>query len=336
MEFQVPEFRVPRPDAVAGAGRYLERWNLQTWNSVPKGCLVRRALAVLFTAVVPIAVALVPPPRSDAAEPAPAGAVLKIGMPENLFSGLPPAVVQTASKPFQTMFEKQTGLKGEVVVVKDYAALTDQLAAGKLDVAVFNGFEFAWVRQNPELVPLVVTVPHVAARACVVVHCECPAESVADLKGACLAVPTGTKPHCHLFIDRCKEKLPAGALGTAKVETGGTLEDALDAVSNKTCKAALVDAGALSGYKKNKPGVGEQLKVLAESEPLPAGVVVHRKGAFDARTATKVKDGLIKSTETPQGQLLASFWRLKGFAAVGPEYFADLDRSVKAFPAPKK
>jgi ABC-type phosphate/phosphonate transport system substrate-binding protein len=297
---------------------------------------VRRALAVLFTAVVPIAVALVPPPRSDAAEPAPAGAVLKIGMPENLFSGLPAAVVQTASKPFQAMFEKQTGLKGEVVVVKDYAALAEQLAAEKLDVAVFNGFEFAWVRQNGDLVPLVVAVPQTAAQACVVVHTDSKARTVADLKGNCLAVPNGTKAHCHLFVARCKEKLPDGALGTAKVETGNTLEDALDAVSNKTCAAALVDLGALRGYQKNKPGVGEQLKVLAESEVLPAGVVVYRKGAFDAPTAAKVKDGLIKSTDKPQGQLLAGFWRLKGFSAVGPEYLTALDNSAKAYPAPKK
>lgn len=297
---------------------------------------MRRALAVLFSAVVPIAVALVPPHRSEAAEPAPAGAVLKIGLPENLFSGLPPAVVQTASKPFQAMFEKQTGLKGEVVVVKDYVALVDQLAAGKLDVAVFNGFEYAWVRQSPELVPLVVTVPHTVAQACVVVHAESQAKTVADLKGACLAVPNGTKPFCTLYLDRCKEKLPAGALGTAKVETGNTIEDALDAVSSKKCEAALVDLGALAGYRKNKPGVGAQLKVLAESEELPAGVVVHRKGAFDARTTAKVKDGLIKSTDTPQGQLLASFWRLKGFTAIGPDYLTDLDRSLKAYPAPKK
>jgi ABC-type phosphate/phosphonate transport system substrate-binding protein len=297
---------------------------------------VRRALAVFFSAVVPIAVALVPPPRTDAAEPVPAGAVLKIGMPESLFSGVPPAVVQTASKPFQTMFEKQTGLKGEVVVVKDYVALTEQLAAGKLDVAVFNGFEFAWVRQNGDLVPLVVTVPHTAAQACIVVHTENKAKTAADLNGACLAVPNGTKPFCSMYLDRCKEKLPQGALGTAKVETGNTIEDALDAVSSKKCEAVLIDLAALNGYKKNKPGVGEQLKVLAESELLPAGVVVYRKGAFDARTATKVKEGLVKSTETPQGQLLAGFWRLKGFAAVAPEYLTELDRSAKAYPAPKK
>jgi ABC-type phosphate/phosphonate transport system substrate-binding protein len=297
---------------------------------------VRRALAVLIAAVVPIAVALVPPPRSDAAEPAPAGPVLKIGMPENLFSGMPAAVVQTASKPFQVMFEKQTGLKGEVVVVSDYAELTKQMVAGKLDVAVYNGFEYAWVRQSPELVPLVVTVPHTAAQACVVVHTECKAQTVADLKGACLAVPNGTKSFCAMYLERCRESLPAGTLGTAKVETGNSIEDALDAVSGKKCEAVLVDLAALAGYKKNKPGVGTQLKVLTESELLPAGVVVYRKGAFDAPTATKVKEGLIKSTTTAQGQLLASFWRLKGFAAVGPDFHTDLDRSLKAYPAPKK
>ena len=117
------------------------------------GCVVGRVYGLLVCAFVPVAVALGPAPRAAAADPPP----LKIGLPENMFNGLPPAVVAPASKPFQTMFEKQTGLKGEVAVAKDYAEMTDQLRSGKLDVAVFNGFEYAWVRQHPDLVPLLTT-----------------------------------------------------------------------------------------------------------------------------------------------------------------------------------
>ncbi len=290
-----------------------------------------RVYGLLAGAILPIAVALVPAPRAHAAEPPP----LKIGMPESMFSGLPPAVVQTAARPFQAMFEKQTGLKGEVAIAKDYADMTAQLRAGKLDIAVFHSFEYAWVKQHPELVPLLVTVPGTKLQACLVVNVASKAKGAEDLKGDCVAIPGSTKAHCRVFFDRLKAKLPDGCCGAARLD-GKTVEDALDAVSGGTCPAALVDASAFVAYRKNKPGVGDQLKVLSESDPFPSAVIVYRKDAFDAKTATKVRDGLIKGTETAQGQLLTSLWRLKGFAEVSPEYLADLDKVLKAYPVPAK
>ena len=290
-----------------------------------------RVYGLLAGAILPIAVALVPAPRALAAEPPP----LKIGMPESMFSGLPPAVVRTASRPFQTMFEKETGLKGEVAIAADFADMTAQLRAGKLDIAVFHGFEYAWVKQHPDLVPLLVTVPVAKLQACLVVNVASKAKGAEELKGDCVAIPSSTKAHCRLFFDRLKAKLPDGCCGTAKLD-GKSVEDALDAVSSGTCPAALVDASALRAYKRDKPGAGDQLKALAESEPFPSAIIVYRKDAFDAKTAAMVRDGLIKGTQTAQGQLLTSLWRLKGFAAMSPEYLADLDKVLKAYPAPAK
>ena len=290
-----------------------------------------RVYGLIAGAILPIAVALVPAPRAESAEPSPA---LKIGMPESMFSGLPPAVVQTAARPFQAMFEKQTGLKGEVAIAKDYVEMADQLRAGKLDIAVFHGFEYAWVKQHPELVPLLITVPGSKIQACIVVHVASKAKGEEELKGDCVAIPSNTKAHCRLYLDRIKAKLPEGCCGTAKLD-GKSVEDALDAVSSGTCPAALVDSAAFVAYQKNKPGVGNQLKVLSESDPFPPAVIVYRKDAFDAKTVAAVRDGLIKCTDSAQGQLLTSLWRLKGFAEVTPQYQADLDKVLKACPAPK-
>jgi ABC-type phosphate/phosphonate transport system substrate-binding protein len=292
---------------------------------------VARACVLLLGAILPVAVALVPTPRADAAEPAP----LKIGMPESMFSGLPASVVAPAARPFQTMFEKQTGLKGEVEVAKDYADMADRIRAGKMDVAVFHGFEYAWVKQHPELVPLLIAVPGNKIQACLVVNAESKATGAKDLKGACLAIPSGTKAHCTLYLDRLKANLPEGCCCPAKLD-GKSMEDALDAVAGGTCPAALIDVAALLAYQKNKPGVGAQLKILTQSDPFPPGVIVYRKDAFDAKTATKVREGLIKGTKTPQGQLMTSLWRLEGFAEITPAYQAELDKSLKAYPAPQK
>jgi ABC-type phosphate/phosphonate transport system substrate-binding protein len=286
---------------------------------------------LLLGAVLPVLVALAPAPRAGAADPAP----LKIGLSESMFNGLPPAVVGPASKPFQGMFEKQTGLKADIIIAKGFEDITGKLRARQLDVAVLHGFEYAWVRQDAELVPLLVTVPSAKLEACLVVNVNCKAEGPKDLKGDCVAVPPATKAHCHVYHDQLRGKMPEGCCGCAKMGNV-SVEEALDACATGKCEAVLVDASALAGYQRNKPGVGSQLKVLDKSEPFPSAVIVYRKDAFDAATAKKVRDGLIRGVSTPQGQLLTGLWRLKGFAEIGPAYRAQLEQSVKAFPPPAK
>jgi ABC-type phosphate/phosphonate transport system substrate-binding protein len=291
---------------------------------------VGRVRAWFAAAILPVVVAMVPASRVEAADPP-----LRIGLPESMFAGVPPSVVAPASKPFQSMFEKQTGLKGEIVVAKDYTDITKQLRNKTLDVAVFHGFEFAWVKQNDELVPLLLTIPGSKIQASLVVQKDSKANTAKDLKGDCIVIPKATKTHCRLYLGRLKEELPEGCCGTAKME-GASVEEALDALATGKCEAVLVDSSSLVGYQKNKPGVGTQLRVLAESDPFPVAVIVYRKEVFDAKTAAKVRDGFIKGAETPQGQLLTSLWRLKGFGDVTPNYLVELDKSLKAYPAPKK
>lgn len=281
--------------------------------------------------VVPILVG-VGAARSGAAEP-----TLKIGLPETMFNGMPAAIVQPASKPFQSLFEKQSGYTCEVAVAKDHAELADQLAKGKIDVAVFHGFEYAWVKQHKELIPLLVTVPRTKHRACLVVNIDSKAKNGEDLKGESVAIPSNTKAHCRLYLERLKDGLPAGCCDAAKFDNKTTvsIEEALDAVATGKCPSALVDASALATYQNDKPGAGKQLKVMSESDAFPAGVIVYRKDAFNAATATKISTGLIKSVKTAQGQLLTSLWRLEGFAEMSPEVQAELDKCLKAYPAPK-
>ena len=292
-----------------------------------------RVYGLVVCFVLPVAVAAVPvAPRAEAAE---AAAATKIGLPESMFSGLPQAVVQRAARPFQSMLEKQAGLKGEVVVGKDHAELAEKLRCGKLDLAVFHGFEFAWVKQHPELVPLVVTVPAHKLQACLVVNVNSKANGPHSLKGETVAVPSGTKAHCHLYYERLRTALPAGCCDLAKLKSR-SIEDALDAVSDEACPAVLVDAGTLAAYQKLKPGAGAQLKVLAQSDPFPPAVLVYRKGALTATAAKKVADGLVKCVTTDEGQLLTSLWRLKGFEEASAGYQADLDKCLKAYPAPEQ
>ncbi len=279
------------------------------------------------------AVALVPAtPRVEAAQPPKNPPPVKIGVPQNLFSNLPPSVLQPVAKPFQTLFEKQTGLKGEVEIGKDYAEITQKLLKGNLDVAVYHGHEYAWVQHHQNLHRLVIAVPVHKIQVCVVVHANSKAKLAGDLKGDCITIPAGVRPQCRLYLEKLRTGLPDGCCGIAKVE-GKTIEEVLDGVADgKTYEAGLVDLATLTAYRANKPGVGKQLRVLAESEVFPCAVIIYRQGAFDAK---KVRKGLIASVTTPQGQILTRLWRLKGFEEPGDQYQKDLDRCLKTYPPPK-
>ncbi|MCS6865455.1 MAG: PhnD/SsuA/transferrin family substrate-binding protein [Gemmataceae bacterium] len=278
--------------------------------------------------ILPVAVAVLPILPLQAADPP-----LRIAMPQNMFNGVPAGVIGPAAKPFQSMFEKQTGFQGNIIVAKDWLEITDKLRKSEYDVAVLHGFEYSWVKNDNNLVPLLISVPSSKLEACLVVHVNSRADTPADLKGNSVAIPASTKAFCHLYFDRLKINLPAGCCCPAQLN-GHTVEDALDAVATGQCPAALVDAMALKGYQSNKPGVGKQLRILHQSPAFPPAVIVYRKGIFTTEAEKRVIQGMIKGTTTPQGKVLTGLWKIQGFSEVTAEYLADLENCCKMYPPP--
>jgi ABC-type phosphate/phosphonate transport system substrate-binding protein len=270
-------------------------------------------------------------PRADAQNPA----SLKLGMLQGMFKDVPEPVVHAAARPFSDLFQKQTGLKGEVVIVPDYQTLAAQMKDGKLHVGVFHGFEFAWVRdQYPELEPLAVTVPPGRkVQACLVVHKESAATEPKELKGPCVVIPMFTNAHCRLFLERLQGELPDGCCQCAKHDPV-TPDESLDAVAQGRLASSIVDVSSLTAYQVNKPGAYRQLRVLCESERFPSAVIIYRKEAINADTVGKIRAGLRKANETGQGRAFLMLWKLKGFEEPPADFDAEMRRIAKAYPPP--
>lgn len=289
-----------------------------------------RACGSLLLTFVAVAVGL-----TSRAEAEDEPGTIKLGVLTGMFRDVPPALVQAAATPFQDLFKRQTGLEGEVEMVNDCEALASKMHEKKLQIGVFHGFEWAWVRHRyPDLLPLVVTVPAKKPQACIVVHTDSKATGPADLTGKCVAVPVGTKAHCDLFIERLVKDLPAGCCTPAKQADSGS-DELLDGVAGGKVTAALVDVAALNAYQNNKPGAATQLRVLVKSEPFPATVVAYRKDGVDASTAAKIRSGLVKAHTTSQGKAFLFLWKLKGFEDVPPGFDADLQQVLKSYPPPR-
>ncbi|MCU0706237.1 MAG: phosphate/phosphite/phosphonate ABC transporter substrate-binding protein [Fimbriiglobus sp.] len=283
----------------------------------------RLVLSILF-----VATAATPAPAADPGE-------LRIGMLSGMFRDQQPKVVQALAKPFRDLMTKNIGYTGDVEVMDDPLALCDKLRDNKVQLGVFHGFEFAWAQQRcDDLVPLIVTCPPGGCvQGLVVVHDDCPAKTLADLKGEVL-IPRGAKAHTLLFLEKHREGL-AEDIAKPTTKSDQTPEDVLNSVASGTAKAALVDFCALDGYKVLQPGAHKSLRVLARSEQFPPAVVCYRKGSLSDEQASRIRDGMANSAKTPTGKMLMTLWNLKGFEPPPKSYQGMLDDIVKVYPAPK-
>src|SRR5262249_7991729 len=249
-----------------------------------------------------------------------------------MFPDVSADLIHAAATPFKDVFKKETGFNGEVELMDDYETLAEKLDSKKVHFGVFHGFEYAWVKDRyPNLQPLVVADPKVGlVQACLVVNAQSTVKNPSDLPGNCVTIPIGTKAHCCLFLDRLQQGLPAGCCGpVAGTRTLGP-EEALDGVGVGKLPAVLVGISSLKIYQANKPTAAAKLKVLAQSEHFPPGVLVYRKDGVDPTVVDKVRNGLTRVQENAQGRAFLLVWKLNGFIVPRPEYDALLQKSLKA------
>jgi ABC-type phosphate/phosphonate transport system substrate-binding protein len=259
---------------------------------------------------------------------------VKIGLPKPMFKDIPDAMVQIGATPLTQMIQKLASVNGLVELFPDYRALAASLKDGKIDVAIFHGFEYAWVKDTPGMVPLVVTVPNCGkVQAILVVNVKSKVTEPKELKGACILVPKCSKAHCDMFLDRIRCELPAGDCCPAK-RADLTPDEALCAVARDESEAALVDVASLIALEKYKQAAFKRLRILSQSVPLPPAVVVYRRGALDPEAIIRIRDGLIEAPKTPIGQTFSLLWQLKGFEDVSPTYNKLVEESLKAYPIP--
>ena len=75
-----------------------------------------------------------------------AAAPVRIGLLFSMFRNVKPSMVNAMSKPFYSLFESQTGLKTEFLIVPLADELRTQLVTGRVPFGVFHRFEFAWMK----------------------------------------------------------------------------------------------------------------------------------------------------------------------------------------------
>jgi ABC-type phosphate/phosphonate transport system substrate-binding protein len=263
---------------------------------------------------------------------------VRIGMVDSLFREVPKPMLPLVMQPFATLMQQQTGMTGHIMADGEYTNLSQDLATDKVQLGVFHGVEFAWARlKHPELKPLMIAViqqPHL--RAYLIVRSDNEANSLADLKGADLALSRGTREHCRLFLDKyCKKEGHEPKQFFGKITIPGNPEDALDKVYEEEVQATVVDNVALESYKRRKPGRFEQLQPMLISEIFPAGVVAYHPGAIDADSLRRFREGMSTANQSALGRQLMTLWKLTAFESIPADYEKTLTDIAKAYPPPE-
>lgn len=257
-----------------------------------------------------------------------------IGMPKSLFQGMPEFMIRAGSGPFLKLMKDATGINGSLVIVPDAMTLADQINAGKIQLGVFQGHEFAWAKtKHGQLSPIVVTDPLNPVQVFCVVSWDCKANHVGDLKAEKLALPPVHRDYCELFLAKQKKTHLKGASFAAELKSP-TAEDAIYDVIDGKCGLAVLDATALNGFRKLHPGPFENLKVLCQSDPFPNACIAVKKDEINPKTVEKFRQALLNAPNLPGGRPLLSTWKINGFVKVPDTYGKQLETCRTAYPMP--
>lgn len=242
------------------------------------------------------------------------------------------------SKLFEDFVQEHSGLKGRLHVGGGYRRVARMVNNKQLDIGVLHGFEFAWVQRDfPALQPLLIAIYRDRnLTAHLVVRDDHNAKQVKDLKGTALALPAHSKGHCRLFLQRlCQGMGSATARSFFNVvERSRNVRTALDELVHGSVEAALVDGELLESYAQLKPGCFEKLRVLAQSEPFPATVLVHRPGHLDAKSLAAFRRGLLKASQTISGRDRMLLFKIGVFELPPADYDQQLAEVREAYPPP--
>lgn len=263
---------------------------------------------------------------------------LQIGMLASFYHDVPASAVKTSTEAFQKLIRRDVGREGVTHNIDDPFDLAKQLSEGKLQIGVFHGFEYAWVRKKHEgLKPLTLAFNQQAQFRCyIMVSKNSPAKAILDLKGKSIAVPAQSREESRIFLGKLCAKDGGASKVFDKVTKPTNLEDALDDVVDDVVQATVIDAVALERYEKRKPARCERLRKLAESDVFPASVIVYREGKVDAETLQRMKKALKGASESAEGRQMLTTWKVSGFEDVPDWYEKRLEEIEKAYPPAKE
>lgn len=262
---------------------------------------------------------------------------VRIGMMRTIFKDTPDSLLQILMKPFSTVMESQTGLKGDLVMSPNFDKLGKQLCDDEIQVGVFHGFEFAWAKlKYPDLEPLMLAVNNKALlKSYIVVADNSGIKSVDDLKGKSVSFARGNREHCRLFLEH--RILPANTSSEkffGKINFNADAEDAFDGLASGDVEVVLSDSAPWESFKSQKPGAAGKLRVVMISEEFIPAVIGYNPKKLDKNIRDSFKQGMLSASENPKSKRMLEFVKISSFETIPEDFNEQMSEMLKSYPAP--
>ncbi|HTU23173.1 MAG TPA: PhnD/SsuA/transferrin family substrate-binding protein [Gemmataceae bacterium] len=264
---------------------------------------------------------------------------VRIGLVSSLFRDTSEALMQVIMRPFKSLLETQTGMRGRLISGGDAERLGKRLKEGEVHFGIFHGVEFAWAKAKfPRLKPLLIAVNQQPfLRAHLIVRADSKIKAVDDLKGRAVGLPNLSREHCWLFLER--RCAPAGQAPDKFFSRISRTRDAcyaIDDVIDGTLQAAVIDDTELSIYRKQYPDFSTKVKSLLTSEAFPCAVIAYYPGTLHEDLLDQFRNGMLAAKETRPGRQMMQLCRITSFEEVPDDFEKMLEDIAKAYPPPAK
>ncbi len=204
-----------------------------------------------------------------------------------------PGKIVRESEPLVAYLEKELGVKVELTVPLNYAAVVEAIANDQVDVAYLGGFTYVQAARRAGVVPLVQREKDRNFHSLFITQPGSGINTLNDLNGRTFAFGDVNSTSGHLMPEYFLRQAGVGADVIAKASyTGGHDATAL-AVANKRVDAGALDETVFEKMTKEGKLDPQQVKVFYTTPPFFDYVWAARKG-LNPQTAESFKNALLK------------------------------------------
>ena len=235
------------------------------------------------------------------------------------------AVLGTA-QPLADALNRETGLVFDVSVPTSYTAVIEAMGAGQVDVAWLATFAYvlAHDKYGTDVILTTIRQGSKTYRSQIITRADSGIRSIADLRGKKFAFVDSASASGFLYPVAllAKNNMDYKTAFAETVNAGGH-DKVVIAVYNRQVDAGAtfgnsIETGAATDARtlvaSTIPDVMEQVVSIAVTDLIPNDTVSVRRG-LDPALSQRIKSGLLKLSESPDGQrLLRELYNINGLA----------------------
>lgn len=218
----------------------------------------------------------------------------------------------------------------QLVKRRTYQEITALLLSEQLDAAWICGFPL--VQYPDRLTPIAVPVyrGRPLYQSYVILHADHAARRFEELRGTVHAFSdpdsnSGFLVTRHLLAQMGER--PESFFGSTFFTYGH--RNVIRAVASGLAQSGSVDGYVWDVVSEIEPRLTEATRILRRSEPLGFPPVACNAGRLETATVQAIAEALLTMAQRPDGARILATLRLDGFAAHGPELFAEIARKYR-------